>query len=374
MIEEFDFNNLGSYSLKFDLGLVPDYTITGADSSASYTKLKVEIPESDIDQELEAARKRAGKNEPVEDAIEAKDMVKIEANEMEGDAAKEDGWATTFSVLMDDHLNPTFSEKIKGKKTGDELTFKVSEIEKDRDEAHVRKYFLNVTEADEDTVIGDDFKGKIIEVSRIALADLDQEFFDKAFGEGKVSSEEEARKELKEHISKYYVNSAEQLLYRDIQKGIMDATPFDMPNAFLERWLTVANEKTPEEAKKEYKTFAKGLSWTLIRRDLVEKYKLEVNEEELLEGFKARVRQYFGGYGDELVILNTANRLMEDRNQAESMYQELATAKMFKKLAEEVSVKEESISKEDFEKKIKEIQAEDNAAIEPTAEEVAEEV
>lgn len=373
-IEEFDYNNPKDYELKFEVGLQPEYTIIGADSSNTYTKLKIQIPESEIDTEMENLRKRAGQNQPVEEPIMAKDLVKIQAEELEDGKSKDNGWASTFSILVDEHLNPSFSDDLIGKKKGDALTFKVSEIEKDRDEAYVRKYILNVEEADKDTVIGDHFMGEVIEVGRISPAELNQEFFDKVFGEGKVSSEQEARAEMKNRLSEYYDNSSDQLLYRDVQKNIMDSTPMDMPAAFLERWLAVANEKTAEEAKNEYKTFAKGLSWTLIRRDLVEKFELKVAEEELLEGFKARVRQYFGGYGDELVILNTANRLMEDQKQVESMYQELVTNKLFKRLGEEVTLKEEQISKEDFEKKIKAAQESDNADLAPTSEEVVEEV
>ncbi|NNE29300.1 MAG: hypothetical protein HKN16_06670 [Saprospiraceae bacterium] len=374
IIEEFDLINLKPYSLKFDLGLVPDYTIAGASTTDTYSKIVVQIPEEDVTEELESVQKRAGKNEPVEEPIIAKDLVKIEAEEMDGNAKKESGWATTMTIMADDNLDADFSKELMGKKTGDELNFQVSKIEKDRTEEYIRKYLLQVDDADTETVIGDDFQGKIIEVSRITPATLDQEFFDKVFGEGKVSSEEEAKKEIRDRISAYYDTSAEQLLYRDIQKGVMDATPMEMPHAFLERWLAVANDKTKEEAKKEYKTFAKGLRWTLIRRDLLDKFELEISEEELLEGFKKRVREYFGGYGDELVILNTANRLLEDQKQVENMYQELATEKLFKKLTSEVTLAEQKVTKSEFEEAVKAAQEADNSDIASESPEVAEEV
>lgn len=374
IIEDFDFNNLGEYKLKFDLGLSPEYTIKGIDSSDIYEKIKVEIPKEDVDKDMEAMQKRAGKNEPVEAPIELKDLIKIEAEELEDGKVKENGWATTFTIFVDENLNPEFSKDLLGKKNGDVLEFQISQIEKDRSEEYVRKYLLQVPDADADTVIGDDFTGKIIEVGRVQPAEMNQEFFDKVFGEGNVSSEEEARNKIKEQIEGYYNSSAEQLLYRDIQKNILDSTEIAMPDKFLERWLAVANDLTPEQAAKDYKSFAKGLRWTLVRRDLMEKFELKVEEEELLDGFKSRVRQYFGGYGDELVILNTANRLMEDKEQTENMYQELATSKLFKKLAETISVNEKSMSKEDFEAKVKEIQAADNADIQASSTEVAEEV
>lgn len=376
-LTDFDPNNLVDYQLKFELGLAPEFEIKGIGSGDIFTKKIVEIPESEIIENLEGIQRRLGEQKEVDDAIQEKDLVKIDAIELENGKSKENGWASSFSVLFDTQLFPTFSDSIQGKKAGDSIVFKVSEIEKDRDEAYVRKYFLNVQEADENTPIGDDFMGTITAVSRIETAEMNQEFFDKAFGEGKVSSEAEAKENIKSQIGNHYAASSDQLVYRDLQKSILDNTEFALPEAFLKRWLSMTEEKTNEQLEADFPTFSKGLKWTLIRQKLIDSHKLEVEEEEMLEGFKGRIRSYFGGYGDELVILNTANRLMQDKKQVDQMYQELITDKLFKAIAGDVSLTEQMVTKEAFEAIIKEIQAEDNAAAgenNAEEEEIAEEV
>ena len=377
MLSDFDPNNLVDYNLKFELGLAPEFDIKGISGADIYKRKMVDIPLESVTEDLEGIRRRLGEQAEVDDVIGDKDLVKIQADELENGAKKENGWATSFQVLFDTQLSPVFSELIKGKKKDDEIQFKVSEVEKDRDEAYVRKYFLNVEDADADTIIGDDFTGKIISVSRIQPAEMNQEFFDKAFGDGKVSNETGAREEIKRQIEDYYKGSSDQMVYRDIQKMMLDNTTIALPEAFLKRWLKMTEEKTDEQLASDFPTFANGLKWTLIRQKLIETHNLEVPEEEILEGFKTRIRSYFGGYGDELVVLNTANRLLQDKKQVDQMYQEMITEKLFKALAEEVTIEDEKLTKEAFEAHVKAIQAEDSPEVsqnDSEEEEIVEEI
>ena len=362
VLSDFDPNNLKDYSLKFELGLAPDFEIKGIGNSDVFNKMVIEVPNEDVEEEFLGIRKRLGVNNEVDDSVQEKDMVKIDAEELEEGKKKEGGWATSFSVLFDEQLNPSFYELIKGKKKGTKIKFKVSEIEKDRDADYVRKYFLNVEEADKDTAIGDDFEGTITAVERVTPAEVNQEFLDKAFGEGKVENEAGAKENLRGQIEGYFAKPSEQLLQRDIQKAIIEQTEIALPEAFLKRWLKMTEEKSDEQLNSDFPNFTKGLKWTLIRRKLIESENLEVSEEEMLEGFKDRIRSYFGGYGDELVILNTANRLMEDQKQADQMYQELITEKLFGALSQKVTVAEETVSKDTFNERVQKIQEEDKAA------------
>jgi len=105
--------------------------------------------------------------------------------------------------------------------------------------------------------------------------------------------------------------------------------------------------------EKEYENFSKNLQWSLIKGKIVKQFDLSVSEEEIFEGFKERVRGYFQGYGDELIVLNTANRLMEDQKQVDQLYQELMSDKLFASVKEVVKLNDKKISAEDFDVVIK---------------------
>ena len=277
--------------------------------------------------------RRFGERESIDTDIEENDVITFNAEELDGDSLKENGWATTFDILVERIGKEDLKKEVTSKKKGDKIRFNINDVEKDSSPQHVRKYLLNVTEGDEDVEIGEMFEATIEDVKRIAPAELNQELFDKVFGEGNVNSEEEVRTKIEEDITRYYDNQAESLLFRDLQDYMLEQNDLELPDAFLKRWLVASDEKnTKELVEQEYDKFARNLQWSMIKGKLASKFELEVAEEEIVEGFKDRVRGYFQGQGNELIVLNTANRLMEDQKQVNQMYEELMSEKLFQSI------------------------------------------
>lgn len=369
--EEFDFDisNLQDFEFKFDIGLAPEFEIEGLSEDSVFERHAVEVDAAMIDKDLDQALLRAGTRESVEDAIEENDMLSVNAEELDGDAAKEKGWATTFSILVERVGSEELKKELLSKKKGDTFRFNVNDVELNASPEHIRKYILNVSEEDEGTEIGDLFSGTIGDVQRVQKRALDQEFFDQYFGAGTVKSEEEARSKIEENIVKHFDRQAESLLFRDFQETLLEKNQLELPHDFMNRWLRASNENvTDEQIAKEYDNFAKNLQWSLIRSKIARKFDINVGDDEIFEGFKDRIRNYFQGYGDELVILNTANRLMEDENQFEQMYQELMSDKLFEAIRSVVKIEDKKIGSEAFETIINKAREEATAANQPTIE------
>ncbi len=381
---KFDISNLQDFEFKFDIGLAPTFEVQGLSADTSFDRYAVEVAKDMIDKEMEQAQKKFGDRGSVDTTIEDNDVVTFNAEELDGDKVKENGWASTFSVLVNRVQDEKLKAELLTKKKGDKgIRFNVYNLEANTTPEHVKKYLLNVTENDADVEIGENFQATIEEVQRINPAELNQAFFDKAFGEGKVKSEEEARSKFEIEISKYYNKQAESLLFRDFQDFLLDKNNVDLPDGFLKKWIKSSNEQATDEViEKEYENFAKNLQWSLIKGKIVAQFDLKVEEEELVEGFKDRVRGYFQGYGDELIILNTANRLMEDQKQVDQLYQELMSDKLFEAVRDVVSIKDKKIESEAFDTVIKKAHDEVMAAQQPpspaeetaTEEEITEDV
>lgn len=375
---DLEMGNKSDLVFRFEVGLAPKFDLQGLDKDNKFEQFSVEVPEEMVTKDLETARTRAGERQQVDSEVKEGDMAKFNIEELEGDTVKKDGWASTFSVVAEERLVEEFYENLLGKKVGDKFRLDITKVEKDRDEAFIRKYFLNVEDADADVEIGNDFEATITEVSRVMPAELNQEFYDKAFGEGKVSNEEEARNLVEQEIVKFYDRQAESLLFRDFQDDLLEKNTMELPETFLKRWLKTANQMDDAAVEKEFDNFAKNLQWSMIRSKMVEKFGIEITEEEVLEGFKERIRGYFGGHGDELIVLNTANRLMENKEQVDQLYQELMADKLFAELRNVVTVDAKKISMEEFEKVVQKAQDELNArqnqaSTAPATEESAEE-
>ena len=196
---------------------------------------------------------------------------------------------------------------------------------------------------------------RITEVTRLLPAEINQEFFDKYFGEGKVKSEEEARDFIKDNLSKYFSEQARQFRRRKIMDHVVEINKPEFPEGFLKRWLMAANDKLDEAAlENEFPMFKQNLVWTLIKKKLNDKYDIAVDPEEVKSAMRARVQQYVGQYnmGHDMVE-NMVGRLMEDKEQINKVYEEIQATKIFEKVEEEVGSTSKSISIEDFSNEVK---------------------
>ena len=361
---DFDLKDLTEYVFKFDLGLAPQFEVQGLDKQNEFEKYAVTIDDSILDKEMENIQKRLGERVYEEEKITEEDLVKFSAKEKEGDAIKEDGISSEFSILVSDIADEEAKKLLLSKKKGEAVELDLLQLEKDRDEQYVKRYYLNLQE-EQEWEFHNDFELTIEEVSHIQPAELNQEFFDKFFGEGEVSSEEEAREKVAENFKANYNNQADALLFRDFQEDLMEKNQLELPDSFLKRWILASNENADEAViEKEYDLFAKNLQWTLIKSKIAKQNEVEITEEELKEGLRNRIRSYFGAspYANDDLIEGMLPRLMEDRQQLEQIQEELLSNKLHDVIAEAVEVKEKPIDTDAFEEIIAKAQAEAAAA------------
>jgi len=365
---EFNINEKKDYVFAFDIGTAPDVQLNGLNSDGKFDLYEVTIPKEEVDKTLEDVRKKAGDRASVDDAIIANDIIAINAEELAGEKAKENGWACTFNILVDD-ITEEYRDQFLGKKKEDKVTFDIYNLETGKDEEFVKKYILQIQDNDENPEVGRMFEGTIADVSRIQTAEMDQAFFDKVFGEGKIKSETEARDFITEEMGKQYIASTNGILFQEVQERLIEDNKIDLPEAFLRKLIKNNNpEVQDEEINKDFEKVKDNLRWNLIKNKIQEKFDIEVKEEELLEGFKDQIRGYFGGYGDELIVLNTANRMMEDRQQANQMYERLLSEKVFESIKEQITLNKISITKEELEEKVKALNEKMNPTVEAAEE------
>ena len=372
---------LEDYEYKFEIGIAPQFELRGLDDGHTFTVDKVDIPEEEVDKEITRLKRGSGERESVETTIEDNDMVTLDARELENDVPKEGGLHKEIKVLVNQVRSEAVQEELKTLKVGDTLRFNVYELEKG-DEQLVKKYLLGL-EGDELEVLefNPEMEAKITEVSRIKEAELNQEFLDQAFGEGKVADEAEAREYIRNQVNKMYDDQAAQLLNRDIQKHLLEANAdqIELPETFLKRWLVANSEDvTPENVDAKFDNFRKGMRWSLIQERLLEQHAVEVRQEDIKNAFRDQVRGYFGGQmsqfgaGDDF-LNGMVERLMSDQKQVENVYRDVQSGKLYEKLRAAVNTELNPISEADFKAKIEAIQRENAAENADTAQATSEE-
>ena len=351
---EFDPNSLEEMSFTFDLGLAPEFEVQGLDHS--YNLYEVTIPDATVEEELNLARKKMGKQIEVEDTIEEKDLLTIKAVEMDGKKVKDGGWETDFTILTelinDDKVK---SKLLKGKK-GTSFDFDITTIEKDKDEKYIRKYLLNLDD-DEDKVIGNKFRGTVDKVSRLEPAELNSDFFKNYFGNEDVDNEDTAKTKIREEIEKYYTQQAKLVMNREVMEHLVEVNKLETPDAFLKRWLSTNNNNVSgEDIEKDFDAFQKNLQWTLVKNKLEKKYDVTVDPQEIRNDMRNKVLSYMQGYPmDENSLNEMVNRLLSNNEQVNKVYEEIQAVKIFDKLEGDLILVKNEITLEDFKEVVKKL-------------------
>ena len=349
--EKIDFDTQESFTFSFDLGLAPAFDIKLSNKN-KVPYYEIAADEKMKNDYLENYTRRYGKFEKA-DLSEVKDMLKgkIEALDADGNPVP-DGLRVDDTTLSIDIIK---NEKIKkhfiGKAENDVIDF------------DLRKAFPNDNEIsgllkkqkDEVKEINGDFRFTINEISRFYPADINQELFDRIYGEGVISSEEEFRKKIEEEITVNLKNESDYKLSLDLKKTALEKTDFMLPEDFLKRWLLKVNEKTTEDQiEKEFGTFKQDLKWQLIRNKIARMYEVKITEEELRKEAENITRYQFRQYGlfyatDEQVT-NYAKETLKREEDAKRIADKILEEKVISLLKGMVKLDAKTVSIEEFNK------------------------
>ncbi len=186
------------------------------------------------------------------------------------------------------------------------------------------------------------------------MAELDQELFDKLFGEGKVTSEDELKTKIKEDAEGQFAQQSDQKLLNDVVESLIENTKFDLPKEFLQRWIAKTGEirLSEEDAKAEYERSEKGLRYQLIEGKLRTENKLQVTFEELKDYSKNMIKGQMAQFGQtdpaEEELESIAARILSNREEVERLSEQLNSAKLLNFFKENAKLKTEEITYDKF--------------------------
>jgi trigger factor len=349
--EKIDFETQESFTFSFDLGLAPAFE-TKLSKKNKVTYYEIAADDKMKNDYLNNYTRRYGKFEKA-DISEEKDILKgkIEALDEKGNPAPD-------GILADD--TSLSIEIIKDKKIKKQF---IGRAEKDSIDFDLRKAFPNDNEIagllkkqkEEIVKAEGDFRFTINEISRFSPAELNQELFDRIYGENNIHSEEEFRNRINEEIIANLRNESEYKLSVDLKKLAIEKSEFQLPETFLKRWLLKVNEKTTEElVEKEFNNFSRDLKWQLIRNKIARTNELKITEEELLKEAEKITRYQFSQYGlfyatDEQVE-NYAKETLKREEDAKRIADKILEEKVNLILKDIVKLENKSVSIEEFNK------------------------
>ena len=149
-IPEFDLQNPSAYTVQFDLGLEPDFEVKPL-TGVSFTKYVPEIPEAEVQKELERVRLYLGERTQVDSAAEADDSLLLRVQEILTEPADADSAIepaeSEFEVVLGS-VTDAAREMLQEKKPGETFSVALSDLLPNATEEQIRKDILNLEEGD----------------------------------------------------------------------------------------------------------------------------------------------------------------------------------------------------------------------------------
>lgn len=331
------------FTFEFELGLAPQFEVE-LKSKKAITHYEIKTDDDTLNRQIDRIREQYGK-------LIAKDTV-AEGNEVTGVFRNDDEEINSDATFKTDKIKgKTNLKKFIGSKVGDTLELKTKGLfEDDHD-------LMNFLKVEHDKAHGLDINVtfEITEVNERELAEMNQEFFDKLFGPGVISSKEELMERLREDAGRQFSQQTDQKLLTDVTEGLIENTKFDLPADFLKRWIANSGENpmSEEEAAAEYERSEKGLRYQLIEAKILKTNPdLQLKFEELQDYSRNQIKAQMAQYGhmdatDEEVD-GVVARIMQNQEEVKRMSEQLQNEKMLQFFKDNSKLKKKELTYEEF--------------------------
>jgi trigger factor len=292
-----DIENSEEFTFAFDIGLAPSFDLNIKEKD-KLEQFKIEVSDKEVDEDIDNARKRHAKLEEAEKS-DAEAIVYAEVTELGEDGNPLEGGVGTKPVSF----VPSMIEDKKLQKAfiGIGKDFETScDVRKlfNNNEAVITNSLGVPKEAVAD--LSDKFSVKVTEIKSRILPELNEEYYAEAFqGQEIPKDEAEYRSRVQENLVKYYENEASLWLDHEIGDYLMEKHKFDLPDAFLKRWLitTKTEEYNAENIDEKYAQERDALVRRLIIDKIAAENELKSEQEEIIQEAKLYYMGMYRQYG-----------------------------------------------------------------------------
>lgn len=166
-------------------------------------------------------------------------------------------------------------------------------------------------------------------------------------------SEEDMEKEVAEQLKARYANESSWRLSKDIHDYFVNKSNISLPEAFLKRWLLVANENlTQEDIDKDFPRFVEDFKWQLIRGYLAQKFEIKIEKDDIYKAAEDYVRYQYAMYGlseaPQELITEAAMGMLKDQKQIENLVEQVEEERVMSKIKSEITLKSTKIGSAKF--------------------------
>ena len=346
-----DFDNSEDFEFIFDLGVAPEFDVE-LSKKDKIQAFAIAVSDEMINNQVSSYTSRYGKYVQ-EDNVAEKDMVKGELLELIDGKVNENGHKISDAVLTASYIKDEAQKaKFIGAAKGDVIVFNPQTAFEN--EAEISS-LLKISK-DEAKNITSDFQIKIEGITRYYDAEINQELFDKVYGEGIVNNEEEFRAKIKESILESLSGDSDYKFGQDAREMLV--AKFDhltFPDAFLKRWLLATNDNlTKETLEEDFPKMIADLKWQLIKDKLTKANDIKVEIEDVNAYARKIARAQFAQYGmvgmGDDILDNYAKDMLKKEDTVKGIVERVSENKVFDIVKNSVKLDTKEVTIEEFNK------------------------
>jgi trigger factor len=278
-MEKIDWDNHQEFEFVYEIGLQPELSFEFG-SDFSIKEYEVQLSDSDLGNYKKNLLEKFAQYEDKEEVSIETDVwgrLSPTSDEVLILSDKEFTKGKEFFGIIDiDTLSEENQNLFLGKKIGDAITFDLRTVfPTDVEMSNFLRY-----EKDDLIHIKGEVSYTINSISTRTMPEMNQETFDKVFGQNTVTNEEEFDVKIKEVLQKRYDIAAQLETLLSFMQTLDEKASVTLPTHFLKRWLASQNnEKQMDEVG--YENFQKGLHNQIIIEQLSKQNEVSVEEDEL---------------------------------------------------------------------------------------------
>jgi len=338
-----DFNwDKEDFTFEFELGLAPEFSV---DLTAKTKVIKYEIVADDkmLDEQVDRIQKQYGK-------LISQDKV-AEDYTLRGTFTNEEkGINNTTNITLDIFKDKKVVKQFIGKSVGDAVELKTKGL---FDDDHKLMDYLKVGH---DDVHGLDIVVNFIieEINAVEKAELNQELFDKLFGEGAVKSVADLKAKIKEDAEAQFAQQADQKFLNDVIESLIENIKFDLPETFLKKWIQTVGENplSVEQANDEYAKSEKGLRYQLIEGKIIAENNMQTTFEDLKSHTAELIKKQMAQFGQlnpsDAEVEGIVARVLSNQEEVKRLSEQVMSEKMLALFKEKINAKVKKVNYQEF--------------------------
>jgi trigger factor len=337
-------------TFKFGIALAPEFKadVNKRDKIAYYN---VEVSDEMVENQVKMYRQRGGSYQKLEEgqAYEDNDMVKGIITEL----GVENPVTASDVVLLPKYFkNDDQKALFNGAKINDVVKFNPS-VAYDNSEAELSS-LLKVAKEDVANHKGE-FNLQITEITRFVEGPLNQELFDAVYPGGEVKSEEDFRARTKAAIAEQFAKDSDYKFILDVKKHMMDKVgKLEFPDEKLKKIMLINSKNDEKKVEENYAASIEQLTWHLIKEQLVAKFEVKVDDNDIKEMAKEVTKMQFAQYGmlnipDEY-LEGSVKEMLKKRETVDNLIDRCVEVKLGAAIKEAVKLDEKTVTAEEFNK------------------------